>query len=266
MAPKALSKPSKKPVSSDSPSDDEAPESLTLSTSKSISKQENARLAAANASVKSKKKEKNRERDRKLKERAEATRGETARSGRAGDDDEGEVVVRKLKKRKVETDDDDDEEEVQNDGDSENVVDRETLHNSLDVEDDGGEAAPSSMPKRLPDHLFRSAFSQSLPSASGSTPSLSSQPPADRRKRKSVVKRKAKDLIVGSRVIRTLSATSTVPDTSRTLPSAKVRKFVDRSLALKASKRTKSWQRLPADLGVMKRNGPAARFVRNPVS
>ncbi|KAF4562662.1 hypothetical protein EYR36_004056 [Pleurotus pulmonarius] len=262
MAPKALSKPSKQPVSSDSSSDDEAPESLTLSTSKSISKQENARLAAANASVKSKKKEKNRERDRKLKERAEATRGDTARSGRARDDEEGEVVVRKLKKRKVQADE---EEEVQNDGDSENVVDRETLHNSLDVEDDVGEAASSSMPKRLPDHLFRSAFSQSLASASGSTPSLSSQPPANRRKRKSVVKRKAKDLIVGSRVIRTLSATSTVPDTSRTLPSAKVRKFVDRSLALKASKRTKSWQRLPADLGVMKRNGPAARFVRNPV-
>ncbi|KAF9495938.1 hypothetical protein BDN71DRAFT_1446873 [Pleurotus eryngii] len=257
MASKALSK----PVSLDSPSDDEAPESFTLSTSKTISKQQNARLAAANASVKSKKKEKNRERDRKLKERAGATRGEITYTGRAGDDEEGgEVTARKLKKRKVQV-----EEEVKNSDNAQNVVDRDELRGSLDVKDDGNEPASSSMPKRLPDHLFKSAFSQSLPSTSTPSTSLRSKPSEGRRKRKIAAERKAKDFIVGSRVIRTLSATTTIPDTSRTLPSAKVRKFVDRNLALKASKRSKSWQRMPADLGVMKRNGPAARFVRNPV-
>ncbi|KAF7423017.1 hypothetical protein PC9H_011181 [Pleurotus ostreatus] len=257
MASKTLSK----PVSLDSSSDDEAPESFTLSTSKSISKQQTARLAAANASVKSKKKEKNRERDRKLKERAEATRGEIADSGRAGDDEEGdEVTVRELKQRKAQA-----EEEVQNGDNAEDIVDRNQLRSSLDAEDDGDEPALSSIPKRLPDHLFKSAFSQSLPSTSTSSTSFTSKPSEDRRKRKTAAKRKAKDLIVGSRVIRTLSATTTVPDTSRTIPSAKVRKFVDRNLALKASKRSKSWQRVPANLGVMKRNGPAARFVRNPV-
>lgn len=190
MASKALSK----PVSPDSSSDDEAPESFTLSTSKSISKQQTARLAAANASVKSKKKEKNRERDRKLKERAEATRGEIADSGRAGDDEEGdEVTVRKLKQRQVQAE----EEEVQNGDNAENIVDRNHLRGSLDVEDDGDEPALSSIPKRLPDHLFKSAFSQSLPSTSTSSTSFTSKPSEDRRKRKTAAKRKAKDLIVG---------------------------------------------------------------------
>lgn len=196
MASKTLSKPSKRVVSSDPPSDDEAPESFTLSTLKSISKQQNARLAAAKASVKSKKKEKNRERDRKLKERAEATRGEMADSGRSGEDEEGgKVTVRKLKKRKVQTDEE--EEEVQSGGESKNVGDHEKLRGPLDVEDDDDKPASSRMPKRLPDHLFKSVFSQSHPSASASGTSSSSQPPANRRKRKSVAKRKAKDLIVG---------------------------------------------------------------------
>ncbi|EEB96026.1 hypothetical protein MPER_04909 [Moniliophthora perniciosa FA553] len=48
-------------------------------------------------------------------------------------------------------------------------------------------------------------------------------------------------------------------------PSAKVRKFHDQGLSLKGNKsKTRGWERRPVNIGSMRRQGPAANFVRNP--
>ncbi|KAE9394331.1 hypothetical protein BT96DRAFT_827845 [Gymnopus androsaceus JB14] len=47
------------------------------------------------------------------------------------------------------------------------------------------------------------------------------------------------------------------------LPSAKVQKFLDRNLSVKGDKsRTRGWERRAANIGSMRRQGPAAHFVR----
>ncbi|OCH91743.1 hypothetical protein OBBRIDRAFT_886749 [Obba rivulosa] len=117
----------------------------------------------------------------------------------------------------------------------------------------------------LPDHLFQDAFSAIATSSSKrkASESRSSQRPVKKRKRPSQLGR---DILVGSRTIRTLPTLSATPAlTSRTLvPPAPKDRFLKRTLNLKGSKKSasKGWERRAANVGIMKRNGPAAHFVR----
>jgi len=127
-------------------------------------------------------------------------------------------------------------------------------------------------PTYLPDHLFKAAFSTS---ASSSKRHLdTADEPSDSRPRKKQRKRakrpgKGTDVVVGSRTIRTLAPTSSAvptPTPRAMMPPPRVNKFLSRSLNLKGKPepaRTKGWERRAANVGVMKRNGPAASFVRN---
>ncbi|CCM05310.1 uncharacterized protein FIBRA_07524 [Fibroporia radiculosa] len=121
----------------------------------------------------------------------------------------------------------------------------------------------------LPDHLFSSALSKPIPKPSSKrkldladTP----EPPALRRKR---AKHPSKDINIGSRTIRTMSSPSlAVPSvTPRAMvPPPKVNRFFKKSLNVNGnanSAKAKGWERRSANVGVMKRNGPAASFVRN---
>ncbi|KAH9846913.1 hypothetical protein C2E23DRAFT_743087 [Lenzites betulinus] len=148
-----------------------------------------------------------------------------------------------------------------------------------DEEEDEDEATPgpsSSKPtfqKRnyLPDHLFKSALSSAHNTKikfddEGSLPSRAHASPPRKRRRAS---RSTKDIMLGSRTIRTLSKPSQAisPAAAKGLPPPRrVNKFMKRSLNMKGDARqskTKGWSRQAANLGVMKRNGPAAHFVRS---
>ncbi|KAH9923818.1 uncharacterized protein B0H18DRAFT_1013523 [Fomitopsis serialis] len=127
-------------------------------------------------------------------------------------------------------------------------------------------------PTYLPDHLFKAAFSTS---ASSSKRRLdTADEPSESRPRKKQRKRtkrsgKGTDVVVGSRTIRTLAPTSSAvptPTPRAMMPPPRVNKFLSRSLNLKGKPepaRAKGWERRAANVGVMKRNGPAASFVRN---
>ncbi|KAJ7929039.1 hypothetical protein B0H13DRAFT_1965372 [Mycena leptocephala] len=155
-----------------------------------------------------------------------------------------------------EGDEEDDEDEMSDDLDEE--IPRGEDGDGESDEEDEDEQMPSN-PDHLPDHLFTSAF------ASTSAPSLKKPLQAPKNfKRKRTRASKAKDLVVGSRIIRIASTTAhPIP---ATLPSRKIRKFTDRALALKGGAKKKAWTRMPANLGVMRRSlpGPPVGFVRNP--
>ncbi|TBU43164.1 hypothetical protein BD309DRAFT_961237 [Dichomitus squalens] len=143
-----------------------------------------------------------------------------------------------------------------------------------DEEDDLSEDPPlaksSGKANYLPEHLFKAALSNAgkkivfdedccLTTRKQSSPS---------RKRKRT-ERSSRDILLGSRTIRTLPKPTTVasPFAAKGLaPPRRVTKFVKTSLNLKgdaAKSKSKGWSRRPANLGVMKRSGPAANFVRD---
>ncbi|EPS95081.1 hypothetical protein FOMPIDRAFT_1025936 [Fomitopsis schrenkii] len=128
-----------------------------------------------------------------------------------------------------------------------------------------------SAPTYLPDELFKAAFSKA---ASSSKRRLDAEDEPDEasprpRKQRKPAKRVGKDITVGSRTIRTLTPVNpAVPTTipRAMVPPRTVNKFVKRSLNLKGkaqAAQAKGWQRRKANVGVMKRNGPAANFARN---
>ncbi|KZT71093.1 hypothetical protein DAEQUDRAFT_810093 [Daedalea quercina L-15889] len=174
-----------------------------------------------------------------------------------------------------EIDDDEDENAASDDtGDAD-----ETPSEAGSPEPDSEEPAPRkkapSAPTYLPDHLFKVAFSQSVSSSKRrldveDEPADSSSRP--RKKQRKRAKRPGKDITVGSRTIRTLAPTSpAVPTTvpRAMMPPARVNKFLNRSLNLKGKPQPakfKGWERRAANVGVMKRSGPAAHFVRNSLS
>ncbi|KAJ3916890.1 hypothetical protein F5877DRAFT_80470 [Lentinula edodes] len=136
--------------------------------------------------------------------------------------------------------------------------------------------AKSSMPKlktnHLPDHLFASAFSSGSQKNQSKNNNLSltglsttkklQEKKTRRRKRSGGIVR---DHIVGSRLFRTLPKPDTAPRASAAMvPSSKVNKFLDRSLSLKGDKKAKmrGWERRAANIGSLRRQGPAAHFVR----
>ncbi|KAM5543973.1 hypothetical protein V8D89_002590 [Ganoderma adspersum] len=168
-----------------------------------------------------------------------------------------------------EDEDEDEDEDLLDEGQSGGDEDEEM--GSEDEDEDASSTRPLSAPRKddyLPDHLFKSALSHAgtkivfdddvpLPSTDTSAP----------RKRKRT-KRTSKDILLGSRTIRTLPKPNAVVSSAVVkglVPPRRVEKFVKTSLNLKGDvtkAKSKGWNRQPANLGVMKRHGPAAHFVR----
>lgn len=123
----------------------------------------------------------------------------------------------------------------------------------------------------LEDTLFASAFaSQSAHAMADTTATKSLQKVLPSRKRQRRTLARAKDILVGTRTIRTLpdSLGSKVRSTAHTIPSQKIRKFIDQSLAIKgrlasAKAKARGWERRPANVGVMKWTGAPSGFVRD---
>ncbi|PIL24116.1 hypothetical protein GSI_13868 [Ganoderma sinense ZZ0214-1] len=173
-------------------------------------------------------------------------------------------------------DEDEDEEsleEGQSDGDADEDGDEEM--GSEDEDEDEDESVPSARPSNasqkgdyLPDHLFKSAFSHAgkkiVFDDDDPLPVVDASPPRKRKR----TKRASKDILLGSRTIRTLpkaNAAASSVVAKGLAPPRRVDKFVRTSLNLKgdvAKAKSKGWNRQPANLGVMKRHGPATHFVR----
>ncbi|KAG1891401.1 hypothetical protein F4604DRAFT_1706014 [Suillus subluteus] len=125
--------------------------------------------------------------------------------------------------------------------------------------------------KYLEDTLFTSAFaSQSAHAMADTTATKSLQKVQPSRKRQRRPLARARDLLVGTHTIRTLpdSLASKVHSTAHTIPSQKIRKFINQSLAIKgrvasAKAKARGWERRPANIGVMKWTGAPSGFVRD---
>jgi len=272
------------PSHADSTSSDEedAPESVSLIQSKLHVKQRDDVLKRVHAAEKKKKRMRNQERDRRLKEQAEGSK--RRRREDAGDVNLEARMERAMQEAEAEMGDDGDDDEgadfgEEEDGDfmgidavsaessegdnpGEEDEDSEEGDEEMDTDEEEPPAKLKSNPNHLPDHLFTAAFS-----------SKSAKPPLKREATDGVPTRKArkrvrsnaplKDLLIGSRAIRTLATGRPLAGAS-TLPSAKIKKFLDRRLALKGGTvKTRGWERRPVNIGVMRRDGPAAGFVRN---
>ncbi|KAI0643989.1 hypothetical protein C8Q79DRAFT_913814 [Trametes meyenii] len=174
---------------------------------------------------------------------------------------------------------DEDEDELEVGEEDEEDEDEEMASESEEDEheDEEVESSPPSVPNKkrnyLPDHLFKSALSNSARQSTkitfgdevvGSSRAPVSPPPKRRH-----AKRPAKEIVIGSRTIRTLqkSTEAISPAAAKGLPPPRrVKKFLKDSLNLKGDpkrSKTKGWSRQAANLGVMRRNGPAANFVRS---
>ncbi|KAL0953685.1 hypothetical protein HGRIS_004881 [Hohenbuehelia grisea] len=291
---------SSKPQLIDSESDNDAPEAISLTSSKQTARKESAALTAAQAAARQRTKEKNRARDRKLKERALETRlardaveedgsarkrrkieahgadgvdsegGEDSEddgsaSGRSESDEDGEEEFHGFGDAPAAEQDASSDEDAQAGSDYAGSV---HLYEPSSNDDDGSAEEPEndlpnssliSSAHHLPDHLFASAFA-SKPSPRSQSASTSAKKPAKRPRSGS----KPKDIVVGSRVVRSLSNSYSAPSGAGTVPSRKVREFADRSLGLQGGRPLRMGsRRRPAHLGVLKTNGPPARFVRN---
>lgn len=167
-----------------------------------------------------------------------------------------------------------DEEMAEFDGESGLEEDEETSSGSDD--ESGDEDQPPltkslAKGKYLEDTLFTSAFaSQSVHAMADTTATKSLQKVQPSRKRQRRPLARAKDILVGTRTIRTLpdSLASKVHSTAHTIPSQKIRKFINQSLAIKgrlasAKAKARGWERRPANIGVMKWTGAPSGFIRD---
>ncbi|EIW56136.1 uncharacterized protein TRAVEDRAFT_104962, partial [Trametes versicolor FP-101664 SS1] len=168
-----------------------------------------------------------------------------------------------------EKDDDDDESEDEAD-EEEADEDEEMVSDSEEDEEDAYTKPSVQKHNYLPDHLFKSALSSvrntkiTFANEEPAPSHARASPPQKRRR----AKRSEKDVVLGSRTIRTLPRTSEAisPAAAKGLPPPRrVNKFLKHSLNVKGDAKqsqTKGWTRRAANLGVMKRSGPAAHFVR----
>ncbi|RXW23321.1 hypothetical protein EST38_g2542 [Candolleomyces aberdarensis] len=163
---------------------------------------------------------------------------------------------------------DEDEDEGAEDGqgfDSENG-EEDYLSGEDESEEESADEKGPPKTTHLPDELFKSAFQQSQPFVppKSKLKHTSTEPPRKRRRT-----REPKELSAGSKKIRLLPNPSLQPahNPPSTMPSKKVNKFLDRSLALKgrATKPKLGWERRPANIGLLRStNGPAAHFYLIP--
>lgn len=164
-----------------------------------------------------------------------------------------------------------DEEMAEFNAESRSDEDEEMASGSEDDEDRPPLTKSSAKGQYLEDTLFASAFaSQSAHAMADTTATKSLQKVQPSRKRQRRPLARAKDLLVGTRTIRTLpdSLGSKVRSTAHTIPSQKIRKFIDQSLAIKgrlgfAKAKARGWERRPANVGVMKWTGAPSGFVRD---
>ncbi|OCB89463.1 hypothetical protein A7U60_g3353 [Sanghuangporus baumii] len=137
------------------------------------------------------------------------------------------------------------------------------------------DAGPSDDPELdyLPDHLFSEALSKKAATQPKKNSSLDEQSlqTKSNQKRKPAKKRKTKDIVLGSKTIRTISSKSSSVSlaTYGTLPPGKIKRFYESHLNLRSnhasSKRGSSWDRKAANIGVLRSSStsPAAHFVRS---
>ncbi|GJE99038.1 hypothetical protein PsYK624_152760 [Phanerochaete sordida] len=279
---------------SQSPSDDEAPEAFSFGASKKSAEGEERALQQFHAAEKQKLKEKRRQKDRVLKERKAQSTGKGKGKAReiafTEEDEESEAesaaperddlearmerAMREAQAEMDEEDGDDDEDfemgGMQSEEDEEDGSGQEEEVESADEEPSPAQSRTAQKKDYLPDHLFASAFSQlpsdDTPKSKSKSKKRAASPPTKKRKR---VQKSAKDLVVGSRVVRTLPSQTARPSTTHPkglAPPRAATKLVERTLNLRGDARAaklRGWERRPANVGVMKRNGPAARFVRD---
>ncbi|KAG6856811.1 hypothetical protein H0H87_000510 [Tephrocybe sp. NHM501043] len=239
--------------------DEDAPESVSLAQSKRNIKKHDDALKKAHAAEKAKKKLKNQERDRKLKEQAESSK--RRREEFEGDAELQARMERAMQEAVAELDGDDGSGK---DGDATDEEDEEFKGIDVDSDEYSGEgsngfgdedfdeemdsdegAVVKSNPNHLPDHLFATAFASTTPKAT-SKRKANQDPPTRKARKRAQTSATPKDVLIGSRTIRTL-APGAVAGAS-TLPSAKVRKFLDRSLGLKGpSAKKRGWERRPGE-------------------
>ncbi|OJA08257.1 hypothetical protein AZE42_02068 [Rhizopogon vesiculosus] len=310
-------------------SDDDAPEVVSHSISKSNAKRAEKTIRGFEAEENARKKSQNRERDRKLKERAVVTRmgklsDNALRKGKRkaerepdlesdggaseGSAEDGETpedsalemrMRRAMEDAAAEIGDGDDED---NNGDPEDLSDEDMDGGSgesgigeemseLDTEsglEEDGEVEDASMEDEsgdededqilplpmkssakaqyLEDGLFASAFASQNTHAVDTATKLSQKVQPSRKRQRRPLKH-AKDLLVGTRTIRTLPnpLRSKIRSTAHTIPPQKIRKFIDQRLALKGkltSAKARGWERRPVNVGVMKCTGAPSGFVR----
>ncbi|KAG6809953.1 hypothetical protein H0H93_015373, partial [Arthromyces matolae] len=229
-----------------SSSEDEAPEAVSLAQSKrNVQKSEDA-LQRARAAEKEKKKEKNRAKDRRLKEQAEGSKRRREEVG--GDAELQARMERAMQDAANEMDDDhedggdsefeeDDHEEFKGidvDSLSEEYSGQGSDSNSDSEDEAEGQSETPENPNHLPDHLFASAFASTTAKAASKRKAQEDSSIRKKKSRKRVRSNKTpKDVVIGSRTIRTLASGPVA--VASTLPSAKVKKFIDRSLSLKGT-------------------------------
>ncbi|KAF8506245.1 hypothetical protein BU17DRAFT_100911 [Hysterangium stoloniferum] len=273
---------------SDSEDSDGAPEAISLLKSKKASRAKEQAVQVFESEQKAKRKRENREKDRALKEAKE-------KRDQAGTEEEhGERKAKKAKldKRKGEASsaivDLDTVEEMEHmtphsddresDGDEDiNDVGSGSEDGDGSEEEEWGGIDPANY---LPDHLFSVAPTPAPPPEENITKSIVKT----HSRRPKSARKKAKDLIVGSRTVRTMKPES-LSTTPLTLPPARINKFLKRTLQLKkrehsidktthgstkkstgkgkADNKSPSWERRAANIGVLRNaNGPALKFVR----
>lgn len=166
------------------------------------------------------------------------------------------------------------DEEMADNAESEPEEDEEMASDNKDESEDEDRpplTKSSAKGRYLEDALFSSAFASQSAHALAeitATKSLQKVQPSKKRQRRPLSR--AKDLLVRTRTIRTLPDLhgSKVNSTAHTIPSQKIRKFINRSLAIKgrlASDKAKGrgWERRPVNVGVMKWTGAPSGFVRH---
>ncbi|KAH9003288.1 hypothetical protein EDB86DRAFT_2826470 [Lactarius hatsudake] len=143
---------------------------------------------------------------------------------------------------------------------------------ALDTEGDSDDpgAEQSTARKYLPDHLFAAALEKSGP-RNNVRPSRTTPEARSTTKRRRPPHSRAKDVVVGTRTLRTLSspASTPLPAPGTTVAPPRIKKFLANALALQGSGKRNSklslrWERRPSHLGVLKRtNGaPIMAFAR----
>jgi len=261
---------------SESSDDEGAPEIISLVRSKKDIQKLDVELKKAEIAERQSKRRQNREMDRKLKERADMNRG-----GRKKGDDADELEARMQRAMQEAQEEMDEKVESESgsgsgdsDSDSENSSEDEDDVSSLQNEQSSEEEEEAEIlppkpkkktynPDHLPDELFTAAFASQASTSKRKTTEDEEDKPLKQTSKKPKRSHAQKDLIVGSRVIRTLP-TPGQPIIPSAAPSSKVNKFLNRSLALKGGKqRSKPWERRPVNIGVLRRDGPALNFVRN---
>ncbi|KAF5392334.1 hypothetical protein D9757_001427 [Collybiopsis confluens] len=283
MAAKSKSRKTAATAQSDPDSDNEAPEALTLSSTKKIHASLAASLEALEAAQRQKKRDKNKERDRKLKEQAAqrvAVQGEEEEDMES-DQEEIEVENDEIEARMLRAMEQAEEESSnEDDGDSDEEMEFDNENDKFKEEMLSASESDSDFPQasvnHLPDHIFASAsLKPELPATT--TPAISetkSSQPQQKKARRKRSGNAVKDIIIGSHTFRRLHSDSRASPSMA--PSAKINKFLNRNLNLRpaSSNRQSSdgtslkvtrrgWERRAANLGSMKRQGPAAHFVRS---